>query len=886
MNNSMLYLIKGGGFILFLVLSFSLWLFQKEFYQYKTIPELLKNRYGILPLSPLHDYKINNIFRRVLFLGKKNDSVDVYWLPVITINGYVVYNFSPVLLTETPHCEEYNLVCKRDWCIYANKIMGKIPSITLLDLRGEKIPKDFGLIQRVMQRITFYQKTGSFYGIKRFVYFFNQPIFDISFKYNSSGGIDITLVKKPDDIKEITISLSNPGLIKGSGSTFISNVAVSEVVSQKFIVWAVDTVRNIDWIGPEPITWLEHHLFSLIDLYKRTRYKFSHKEANLGVKREIDSEDNDIEREEEVNKKISWPPKKIKKLIYSNPEKGEGEWEPINFEFLNKIPDAPPTFYKTFVRPDPERPYTHAYIVAVDPRQVEIGIEAGIVDPISTTGAQGTGKVPEDQDIRDRLVAVFNGGFKTEHGAYGMIVRGTLFLPPINGAATLATFKDGSFSLGTWGLGENFPQQLVSLRQNLEPLLVDGIINPTRRRYWGYSAQGIDIMQTVRSGICMTPEGILIYVWGEDLSAETLGKAMHISGCSYGMHLDMNPYHTAFIFYRVYSSNPLKFDWKPLVPKMVYPPYRYLKGGPKDFFYFLLRKTTPYLKIEDTKIEWKYKDMAQPEPSFIPAIWRSKIFYNGNWVKIMVADLNRVNFDIDIGREEPNWNLPYNNKVTIQDEISDKVMAVISLGVGEKSTPYGIIANGNIVAPWNFRKPTLNYKGDRSIEITDKNILEADSYPTIAIQGEWFLRGGEPNFSSAKCNNIKVIALKDNYFIYGESEDREALSKMLLSMGVDNAIELYRGRCNDEYGGVFVNNKGETISLEEEKLISLEIPNRNSLLYVMENEKYQWSFRLDPEHGGGGVPTKISERKLLEKYKLVEEIKKRKELQNKDSNEK
>ena len=39
-----------------------------------------------------------------------------------------------------------------------------------------------------------------------------------------------------------------------------------------------------------------------------------------------------------------------------------------------------------------------------------------------------------------------------------------------------------------------------------------------------------------------------MYAWGDDTSATSLGKAMKMAGCVYGMHLDMNPHHTGFMY--------------------------------------------------------------------------------------------------------------------------------------------------------------------------------------------------------------------------------------------------------------------------------------------------------------------------------------------------
>ena len=65
-------------------------------------------------------------------------------------------------------------------------------------------------------------------------------------------------------------------------------------------------------------------------------------------------------------------------------------------------------------------------------------------------GATGTGRLPDDPETLKRIVAAFNGAFKTEHGAYGMMVEGNVLLPPQDEAATIATYEDGTVVMGSW----------------------------------------------------------------------------------------------------------------------------------------------------------------------------------------------------------------------------------------------------------------------------------------------------------------------------------------------------------------------------------------------------------------------------------------------------
>ncbi|HEU4533991.1 MAG TPA: hypothetical protein VFS00_07735, partial [Polyangiaceae bacterium] len=285
-----------------------------------------------------------------------------------------------------------------------------------------------------------------------------------------------------------------------------------------------------------------------------------------------------------------WPPAPLPS-IWREGEEGEGVWEAVRLPFLRRLPgatgEAPPYFYKTWLAPDPQRPYAKVLVVAMDTRQLEVGMEGGVEDPKPLTGAPSKGRIPRDPDVLSRVVGAFNGAFKTTHGAYGMMVDRRVLLPPKPDAATFAVTESGRVGMGSWRAAET-PPEIVSFRQNLDPLVEDGTLNPSKRTIWGFQLAGTSVL-TERSGACVTRAGHLFYLWGDDLSGPTLGKAMIQSGCAYGMHLDMNPHHTGFVFLNVRDASKRQYDTRLLTQQMSILPERYLEWSPKDFFYVMLR---------------------------------------------------------------------------------------------------------------------------------------------------------------------------------------------------------------------------------------------------------------------------------------------------------
>ncbi len=599
----------------------------------------------------------SDLFRRSLswydfvFLAKSDPKAhsDLYRLSAKTLDGKLLFAMRGLRnLSVSPDSNELNLSVDSQIAAVSTVTDELRQSFSIFNFGvPPKYEESLNSFELFREQITNFLETGKLEGIsKTAVRFTELP--QSSRLFIKDGNVTI----EQTDLKGVSHNLIVQPNNKQSGSSAFEVTNVLRPVKPT-IIWAVDTVRSLSFVGPGPIEWLEGRVFSIRDRFRRLRYAISDKTTE-------DIED----RSETVNtlsefslplgleigkspEKEIWPPPSFKPPVFSRSIPGEGIWKPASPELIKHFENAPPAFYKSVVRPDKERPYVIVQLFAMDMRQLELHMVGGIEDPRSTTGAAGDGRIPRRKDLMERTVAAFNGAFKTEHGAYGMMVERNVFLPPKDDAATVALLQDGTPIMGAWPQSEAVPPEMVSFRQNMDPLVEDGKVNPRRRYLWGFTLDtDISKMQTIRSGLCMSDKGYMVYVWGEDVTAQTLGIAMNAAGCTFGIHLDMNPHHTAFFYYNfelsAESAKP-EYRYETPLPQTLYSPHRYVNGAPKDFFFLALKNKSP-------GSNWSAEDLAQTAPAFLPSIFRK----DHPDCKMAAADLRRVSFEIRAGATSEN----------------------------------------------------------------------------------------------------------------------------------------------------------------------------------------------------------------------------------------
>jgi hypothetical protein len=264
---------------------------------------------------------------------------------------------------------------------------------------------------------------------------------------------------------------------------------------------------------------------------------------------------------------------------------GEGAW-------LAYIKDSKgsPVAFRTFIQPDPKRPYSLVAVVAFNLTRTRLGFELGWEDPAVKGGPKGTGLIPTADAQPGTLLATFNGGFKSEHGSYGAMSDGIIALPPLRGFATVAMYKDGTVKMGEYGKDLVSLAGTVAWRQNCSLVIQNGQINPLVNndavQFWGANLHGETV--TWRSGLGISADGNTLYYFaGPNLTTPVLAAAMQAVDVQTGMQLDINNYWVHFAAIRDTGGKNVP---EPLFPdEMKSDVGRYLTKYARDFFYVALK---------------------------------------------------------------------------------------------------------------------------------------------------------------------------------------------------------------------------------------------------------------------------------------------------------
>lgn len=280
---------------------------------------------------------------------------------------------------------------------------------------------------------------------------------------------------------------------------------------------------------------------------------------------------------------VRWPPAAIP-AIGSLP--GEGQWAPYFSDSNGNI-----VSYRTFIQPDPARPYTIVAIAAIDLAQTRLHFVLGFTEPASGVTVTRTGIIPVEDKKPGILLATFNGGFQTRHGNYGVMVNEITLMPMRDGLGTLAIFQDGHIRIGVWGTDFTSYDGIAVLRQNGPMIIQDGKINPQTNsnspEYWGYTVNGK--VATWRSAVGLSADGkTLYYAVGASMTIPALAAALNAVGVDAAIQLDINNYWVLFCSVRfnnnIPTSLPLLAEWKDNVN-------RYLHASARDYFYITAAAT-------------------------------------------------------------------------------------------------------------------------------------------------------------------------------------------------------------------------------------------------------------------------------------------------------
>ena len=279
-------------------------------------------------------------------------------------------------------------------------------------------------------------------------------------------------------------------------------------------------------------------------------------------------------------------PRAVGPLYPATASPEDGTWQPVNARAGQNG-----AIYRTIVHPDSERVYAELFVFALDLSKLSVHAVAGSIEPKSAEPMPGVarpGVVPESD--RGRLVAAFNGGFKAEHGQFGMMVDGTEFLAAKPQSCTFAASNDGSLRIAPWA-NLSGTDTLTWWRQTPGCMLQNGELHPGLRsadsRNWGATLEGKTVIR--RSAVGLSADARTLYVGiSNATTARALALGMQHVGARDVAQLDVNFSFPRFLLYREGEGSALGAVGA--VRGLLYQPDEYLgHASTRDFFYVTAR---------------------------------------------------------------------------------------------------------------------------------------------------------------------------------------------------------------------------------------------------------------------------------------------------------
>ena len=229
---------------------------------------------------------------------------------------------------------------------------------------------------------------------------------------------------------------------------------------------------------------------------------------------------------------------------------GDGVWVEV------QVPDAlagPPALYKTLIHPDSKRPWAEVFVVAIDVSRTALHAVAGTQEPRGTAPgareAKRPGLIPET-DV-PALVAGFNGGFKEEHGHYGMKIDGVLLIKPRADACTIGKNAQGVIRIGPWKVLGPEEGTFTWWRQTPACLIHQGKLHPAlydENTNWGAALGGGTVVR--RSALGLSADGATMFVAvSNHTSPRTIATAMAHAGAADVAQLDINYSYPRFVLF-------------------------------------------------------------------------------------------------------------------------------------------------------------------------------------------------------------------------------------------------------------------------------------------------------------------------------------------------
>jgi hypothetical protein len=268
------------------------------------------------------------------------------------------------------------------------------------------------------------------------------------------------------------------------------------------------------------------------------------------------------------------PPPPLKSFA-GKPLPGEGQWRVLT------TVHGMPAIYGTYLRASRVYSSYVAGIASMSQSLLKFQLRPGTEDP-----GPGHWKAPPwiPPGTRSGLEATFNSGFKIDTSGGGFYLNGVTRGTLTKGAASVVYYRDGHIAIGVWGKNVHMTPDVVGVRQNLRPIVDNGkvpaSVDNNVLTQWGATLGGGYYVW--RSGIGVTRDGRVLFVYGPALNVRELADLLKRAGAVTAMQLDINPEWMSFMSYRPghHPNNPTP---KNLLPDQMSAPNRYYSLNGRDF---------------------------------------------------------------------------------------------------------------------------------------------------------------------------------------------------------------------------------------------------------------------------------------------------------------
>lgn len=247
--------------------------------------------------------------------------------------------------------------------------------------------------------------------------------------------------------------------------------------------------------------------------------------------------------------------------------------------------------WTTVLHPDKVRRTAELFVLAVDLALVRLASVSGASEPAAEAptakGQPRVAVVPADR--HDVLLAAFNGGWKGEHGHFGLKADGIRFVDPREGACTIAVYEDGAVRIAPWTSVAATEPRMHLFRQTPPCMFADGVRHPglsaELTTNWGAAANGDAIIRRSAIGVSRARD-VLYFAVSQPMTAGAIADGIHHAGAHDVAELDVNWSYPKVVVFQKAASGEL--EAQSLFPGFAADRRDYVKlRSARDFFYLL-----------------------------------------------------------------------------------------------------------------------------------------------------------------------------------------------------------------------------------------------------------------------------------------------------------